>query len=67
MIFINGTIFLIFLVITVTIVVRTDHINKKMDSSKNNSMREDRTFIEEEEEEDDDSLASDEEEVDKGS
>lgn len=59
MIFINGTIFLIFLVITVTIVVRTDRITKKMDSSKNNSMREERTFIEVDE---DDSLASEEEE-----
>lgn len=59
MIFINGTIFLIFLVITVTIVVRTDRITKKMDSSKNNSMREERTFIEVDE---DGSLASEEEE-----
>lgn len=59
MIFINGTIFLIFLVITVTIVVRTDRITKKMDNSKNNSMREERTFIEVDE---DDSLASEEEE-----
>lgn len=46
MIYINGTIFVIFLIIIITIVVRTDQITKKMDSSKNNSMREERTFIE---------------------